>query len=118
MKWKDSCLGSEIESSRSCTSMRMFRERNEAVRRAVKRIDRAGLDVVHPAVQSQMSLFEREPHRRMSPDIGELGDHVFADHRVDAVMFALVLTRLVDDFCGIRVLQPVAQKSSTRRVST
>ena len=82
-------------------------ERNEAVRRAVERIDRAGFDVVHPAVQSQMSLFEREPHGGMRLDVRELGDHVFADHRVDPVAFALVLTRLVDDLRGIRVVQPV-----------
>src|ERR1700730_3453688 len=97
MKLKESCLGSEFHSSRGCTSMRMFRERNETVRRAVERIDRAGFDVVHPAMQSQMPLFEREPHGRMSLDVGELGYHVFADHRVDSVAFALVFARLVDD---------------------
>ena len=77
----------------ACASVEMVYEWDEAVRGAVERIDRAAFDVVHPAVQSQMSLFEREPHRRMSLDVRELGDHVFADHRVDPVAFALVLTR-------------------------
>src|SRR5260370_34298808 len=104
MNLRSSCPGSEGESSRGCTNMRMFSERNEAVRRAVERIDRAGFGVVHPAVQSQMSLFKREPHRRMCLDVRELGDHVFADHRGDPVALAVVLTCLVDYFRGICVM--------------
>ncbi len=45
MKLESSYSDSEVESSRGCTSMWMFRKRNEAVRSAAERIDRAGLRI-------------------------------------------------------------------------
>jgi hypothetical protein len=52
------------------------------------------------------ALLERQPHGRMGFDVHELGNHVFADHRVDAFPHARICAPLVDEPHVVRIAQP------------
>ena len=86
--------------------MRVFRERDKAARHPVQCFDRAGLDVVDPAVQRETAPFERQRDGRVCLEVGNLGNHVFADHGIDAVPLVGMFPCFIDGLGRIRITQP------------
>jgi hypothetical protein len=86
--------------------VQLLRERDKAARHPVQRFDRAGLDVIDPAVQDETAAFERQRDRRVCLEVGNLGNHVCADHGIDAVPLAGMFPCFIDGLGRIRITQP------------
>ncbi|CAI8898754.1 hypothetical protein EMIT0194P_310024 [Pseudomonas serbica] len=86
----------------------MIGQRHERAAAAIQGIDRAGLDVVHPAMQVQQAFLLSQAYARVSLDVRQLGDDILAHHRTDFGRFIRVGPGLVDHLGRFGVLQPAA----------
>jgi hypothetical protein len=92
----------------------MFAELHETAGRAIQRVDLPGRDVVGPAVERHPVLGEGQRDRRMRAQVGDLGDHILADHSIERRRVRPVAPRGVDGLGRVGVAQPMGH----RRVAT